>query len=959
MFERLDRESSRRALGVPACLALALALLVGVVPAARADIASRGRAATATFPSDSTKALTVGVPAGAQPGDVLVASLGLGSSDARSQPSIAAPDGWALVTRTDQGSVGALAVYRHVLTAGETSFTWTTSSAVGGVATVSAFSGVDAADPVDVSDGRTVGKVSTVPTPSLTTTATNTMLAASYFGYRRDGRSTTWTPPSGMTELGDATNSSGSRSGAVDAATQSSAGNTGAKSAKPSTQQDYAIAVLTALRPAQGPAQDPPPSPPSSGPAISAVQAGSLTGTAATITWLTDQPADSQVEYGATSSYGSSTTLNTVDATSHSQNLGGLTPDTLYHFRVKSRDAAGALAVSDDFTFRTAAAGAIPLIVDTDMFSDADDVGALATAYGLQLRGEAKVIAVTVNTRTSRPAVATNSWKCVAAINTFYGSGSIPIGTAMPNNGTSLNSPDFIGPCARYAPASTPVPGTAVSVLRRALAGQSDGSVVIASVGYFGNLSALLNSPPDAISPLSGRDLVAQKVKTLVSMAGGYPSRFDETNLEGDPASAQNVATFWPTKIVWSGYEVGDAVHTGQTISSTHPSTSPVRAAYEAFVRPGNWIYSYDLTAVYHAVRGDDSLLSEVGPGTNSVSSTGGNAFTRGSGNQYYLSLSSATSLDAAIEKLLDTLPTATPTDTTPPAIRSVASGSLTTSAATISWSTDEPATTQVEYGTSTAYGSTTTLDASLTTNHSQALSNLSAGAVYHYRVKSKDSAGNVATSADFTFTTTAAADPTPPAPTPSATGPNDTFDFNSLDPVAWKVTQSGSAVAAANQELEITHPAGAWTKGVLASAAYDQTGKAVQVQLKRAADDGQGGSTYGETAIFLRLDTSHYAYFFVAGGSLTAWVNKGSGESNLTSGWPRYSPTTMQWLRFRESAGTLYFEYAAGTDAPGTWTTLASTPDPFALTAVTFEMAAGTNVPATDVAKFDNVATS
>src|SRR5438477_1119590 len=71
---------------------------------------------------------------------------------------------------------------------------------------------------------------------------------------------------------------------------------------------------------------------------------------------------------------------------------------------------------------------AVPLIVDTDMFSDVDDAGALATAFGLQMRGEANVVALAVNTPTNRPAVATNSWRCVAAIAAFYGSASVPIG---------------------------------------------------------------------------------------------------------------------------------------------------------------------------------------------------------------------------------------------------------------------------------------------------------------------------------------------------------------------------------------------------------------------------------------------------------------------------------------------------------------------------------------------------
>ncbi len=303
-----------------------------------------------------------------------------------------------------------------------------------------------------------------------------------------------------------------------------------------------------------------------------------------------------------------------------------------------------------------APSGPVPLIVDTDMFSDADDAGALATAFALQLRGEAKVIAVAVNTRTDRPAVATNSWKCVAAIDNFYGFPDVPIGTHMPNNGTEVNIPDFVGPCAKLAPTSTPAPDTAVNVYRRALASQADGSVVVVSIGYLGNLADLLNSPPDAISPLSGRDLVAQKVNRLVVMGGGYPS-MTENNLAGDPAAAADVSANWPTKIVWSGYEVGDAVHTGETISSTHPPSSPVRVAYEAYSGPGNWIPSYDLTAVYHAVRPTDPVLSEVGPGTNAIDGSGGNVFTMGSGNQYYLSLSDPTALDGSIEALLDTLP--------------------------------------------------------------------------------------------------------------------------------------------------------------------------------------------------------------------------------------------------------------------------------------------------------------
>lgn len=100
--------------------------------------------------------------------------------------------------------------------------------------------------------------------------------------------------------------------------------------------------------------------------------------------------------------------------------------------------------------------------------------------------------------------------------------------------------------------------------------------------------------------------------------------------------------------------------------------------------------------------------------------------------------------------------------DTTPPTISGVAATNVTTSSATIVWTTNEASSTEVDYGLTTAYGSTTPLNSSLVTAHSVALSGLIAGTTYHFRVKSADAAGNLGMSGDFTFTT--AADTTPPA---------------------------------------------------------------------------------------------------------------------------------------------------------------------------------------------------
>ena len=110
--------------------------------------------------------------------------------------------------------------------------------------------------------------------------------------------------------------------------------------------------------------------------------------------------------------------------------------------------------------------------------------------------------------------------------------------------------------------------------------------------------------------------------------------------------------------------------------------------------------------------------------------------------------------------------------DTTPPIISSVAASEIQTTAATIGWTTNEPADSQVEYGLTTAYGSSTTLNTGKITSHAVPVNNLTPGTLYNFRVKSRDVAGNLATSANFTFTTTAVADTT--APNVTLTAPAD-----------------------------------------------------------------------------------------------------------------------------------------------------------------------------------------
>ncbi len=92
-------------------------------------------------------------------------------------------------------------------------------------------------------------------------------------------------------------------------------------------------------------------------PTISEIDVSGITESDATITWTTDKPATSQVEYGEATAYGSSTTIDENLGTSHTVTLNGLEPDTTYHFRVKSKDSSDNEAVSEDHDFKTKPCG--------------------------------------------------------------------------------------------------------------------------------------------------------------------------------------------------------------------------------------------------------------------------------------------------------------------------------------------------------------------------------------------------------------------------------------------------------------------------------------------------------------------------------------------------------------------------------------------------------------------------
>ena len=69
-----------------------------------------------------------------------------------------------------------------------------------------------------------------------------------------------------------------------------------------------------------------------------AVAASGIGSNGAAVSWTTNEASDTQVEYGPTTAYGSSTALDATMTAAHTGNLLALSPSTLYHYRAKSRE---------------------------------------------------------------------------------------------------------------------------------------------------------------------------------------------------------------------------------------------------------------------------------------------------------------------------------------------------------------------------------------------------------------------------------------------------------------------------------------------------------------------------------------------------------------------------------------------------------------------------------------------
>ncbi|MCD8295313.1 MAG: nucleoside hydrolase [Clostridia bacterium] len=308
----------------------------------------------------------------------------------------------------------------------------------------------------------------------------------------------------------------------------------------------------------------------------------------------------------------------------------------------------------------------VDLIFETDMGNDIDDALALDMIFKYQDAGLVNLLGIGINKESNDDRM----WPAEFAdiMCTWYGYPDTPIGLlrhgAYCDDGsnytrdvalmTDANGNPLFARTVKDYEALPEVP----ALYRRILAARPDSSVTMVSVGFSTNIAALLDTPGDEVSPLTGRELVARKVKLLSVMGGKIiDGSYHEYNIVRDIPAAQKVFSEWPSPIVVSPFEVGTAIlYPGSAVETgfdwaegPHPAVEAYRHYHEMpYDRP-----SWDMTSVLCAVEGP-SYFTVSPAGNIEIDDEGGMTFTEDeNGSRFYLSVTGEQA-DAILSRLVE-----------------------------------------------------------------------------------------------------------------------------------------------------------------------------------------------------------------------------------------------------------------------------------------------------------------
>ncbi|MEB2784296.1 nucleoside hydrolase [Algoriphagus persicinus] len=279
----------------------------------------------------------------------------------------------------------------------------------------------------------------------------------------------------------------------------------------------------------------------------------------------------------------------------------------------------------------------IKVIFDTDMGPDYDDVGAIALLHAFADEGKVDILATIASTKYE------GVGGVLDVLNTYFGRPDLPIGIPT---GKAIAQKDWQHwtdtllvkyPHSLRRNAEAP---DAVALYRKILAAQPDESVTLITVGFLTNISNLLQSTADEFSPLSGIDLVRKKVVRLISMAGKFPEG-SEFNVNQDPKSSQVVVSKWPKEVIYSGFEIGEKIHSGiPLIQNEQIIDSPVKDVFALSIpmakEDENGRMSWDQTAVWVAALGHEKYFG-LEEGEMKVADDGSNTWDLAGQGQFRL----------------------------------------------------------------------------------------------------------------------------------------------------------------------------------------------------------------------------------------------------------------------------------------------------------------------------------
>ena len=293
--------------------------------------------------------------------------------------------------------------------------------------------------------------------------------------------------------------------------------------------------------------------------------------------------------------------------------------------------AAGSAACATQPAAETA--DPIRLIVETDMGNDIDDALALDLVYKAMDEGRVELLAI------GNHKLSPTATDYIDILNTWYGYPDTPLAqspTPVPND----HAADYTeAVCAMKTADGTPAFARSkrpeqienpVALYRRILAAQPDASVTFLSLGFATELAKLPDSPADDISPLTGRELVARKVKELSIMAGSYGEKQRaEFNVVNDIPAMQRLFAEWETPIVQNPFELGKQIQYPASAITGEFGWAKLHPVVEGYVHYRKMPYdraTWDLLSVVWLLHPEYFTVSE--PGTVVVDDAGFTHFT-------------------------------------------------------------------------------------------------------------------------------------------------------------------------------------------------------------------------------------------------------------------------------------------------------------------------------------------